>query len=331
MAKERKAWLDLLIYLAVRLVVLVVQSVPVSWAYALGRMLAWLGWKLDHRHREVARQNLSLAFPEQFSSSELDELVRAVYRHFGEMLVECLLLPRKLWPTTWRRYIELGNSAAPLARALLSGRPCLLLTAHYGNWELASYVLGLFGFRSWAVARPLDNPWLDRWVRRFRQRTGQKLLAKKGELDRLTELLRRRAVVAMLVDQDAGPRGLFVPFFGRWASTHKSPALLALEHNALVVTVAVRRLGPMRYCVELGEILEPENFQHLPQAHWLLTAALTASLEKLIRKDIRQYFWLHRRWKHQPRHVPTSQPLRASPTLMAGLSPIVHSAESPAS
>ncbi len=318
MAKERKAWLDLLIYLAVRLVVLVVQSVPVNWAYSLGRILAWLAWKLDHRHREVARQNLSLAFPEQFSASELDELVRAVYRHFGEMLVECLLLPRKLWPTNWRRYIELGNSAAPLARVLLSGRPCLLLSAHYGNWELANYVLGLFGFRSWAVARPLDNPWLDRWVRRFRLRTGQKLLAKKGELDRLTELLRRRAVVAMLVDQDAGPRGLFVPFFGRWASTHKAPALLALEHNALVVTVTVRRLGPMRYRVELGEILQPENFQHLPQAHWLLTAALTASLEKLIRKDIRQYFWLHRRWKHQPRHLPTSQPHRANPTLRAG-------------
>lgn len=305
MAKRPRLWLDLVVYLTVRLVVLVIQSVPLNWAYALGRLLAWLAWRFDDRHREVARQNLQRAFPDQFRDAELNELVRGVYRHFGEMLVECVLLPRKLWPTTWRRYIELGSSASVLVRALLSGRPCLLLTGHYGNWELANYVLGLFGFRSWAVARPLDNRWLDRWVRRFRQRTGQKLLAKKGELDRLTELLQQRAIVAMLVDQDAGPRGLFVPFFGRWASTHKSPALLALEYNAVVVVAAVRRIGPMRYRVEIGEVFYPENFQSLPSPHWALTAAFTASLEKLIRADLRQYFWLHRRWKHQPRHRPS--------------------------
>ncbi|GBD35194.1 Lipid A biosynthesis palmitoleoyltransferase [bacterium HR36] len=301
MAKKRHGIADFAVYLAVRFIVLVLQSLPISWAYALGRSLAWLGYWLDRRHREVARQNLAAAFPGKFSPTELDHLVQAVYQHFGEMLVECLVLPRKLWPSTWRKFVALDDCAGLMARALLDRRPCLLLTAHYGNWELANYVLGLFGFRSWAIARPLDNPWLDRWVRRFRQRTGQKLLAKKGELERITALLQHRATVAMLVDQDAGPRGLFVPFFGRLASTHKSAALLAFEHGAVVLTAVVRRLGPLRYRVEIGDIFYPEQYQNGPRPHWELTRAFTASLEKLIRADIRQYFWLHRRWKHQPK------------------------------
>lgn len=303
MAKKRSLWMDWLAYAGVRLVVLLLQSLPTAWAYGLGRGLAWLVYRLDRRHREVARANLMAAFPGRFTERELDRLVREVYRHFGEMLVECVLLPRKLWPTTWRKYVELDDRAGLMARVLLGRRPCLLLTAHYGNWELASYVLGLFGFRTWAIARPLDNPWLDRWVRRFRQRTGQKLLAKKGELERITDLLTQGATIAMLVDQDAGPRGLFVPFFGRWASTHKSAALLAFEHQAVVLTGVVRRLGPLHYRVEIGEAFYPEDYQHLPRPHWELTRAFTASLEKLIRADIRQYFWLHRRWKHQPKHA----------------------------
>ncbi|MDW7993916.1 MAG: lysophospholipid acyltransferase family protein [Gemmatales bacterium] len=301
MARKRQPVLDFLVYVIVRVVVLLLQSVPMRWAYAVGQALAELAHRVDRRHREAARLNLALAFPGRFSAAELDRLVRQVYRHFGEMLVECVLLARKLWPTTWRKYVELDDHAGLLARALLDRRPCLLLTAHYGNWELASYVLGLFGFRTWAIARPLDNPWLDRWVRRFRQRTGQKLLAKKGELERVRELLQSGATVAMLVDQDAGPRGLFVPFFGRWASTHKSAALLALEHGAVVLTVVARRIAPMRYRVEVGDVFYPEHYEACSRPHWELTRAFTASLEKLIRTDIRQYFWLHRRWKHQPR------------------------------
>lgn len=301
MARKRNRLVDMLAYCAVRMVVLVLQSLPITWAYAVGRGLAWLVYRVDRRHREVARQNLAAAFPGRFSARELEKLVWEVYRHFGEMLVECVILPRKLWPTTWRNFLELDERAGVMARALLSGRPCLLLTAHYGNWELANYVLGLFGFRSWAVARPLDNPYLDSWVRRFRQRTGQKLLAKKGELERLTEILRGGGVVAMLVDQDAGPRGLFVPFFGRLASTHKSPALLALEHRAIVLTAVVRRIAPCRYRVEIGDAFYPEHYEMLPRPHWELTRAFTACLEKLIRADLRQYFWLHRRWKHQPK------------------------------
>src|SRR5205085_3967380 len=115
----------------------------------------------------------------------------------------------------------------------------LIVTGHLGNWELAGFALGLFGFRTHAIARTLDNPHLDRFLRRFREKTGQRVLAKKGDYDQIAGLLESGGVLATLADQDAGQRGLFVDFFGRPASTHKAIALLAIEYDVPLVVVGV--------------------------------------------------------------------------------------------
>src|SRR5258706_16456245 len=100
-----------------------------------------------------------------------------------------------------------------MAEVLLSGRPVLFVTGHFGNWEVAGMAFGLVGFRSHAIARPLDNPYVDDLLRSFRERTGQKLLAKQGDFANIEALLKSGGILATLADQDAGPRGLFVDFF----------------------------------------------------------------------------------------------------------------------
>ncbi len=101
---------------------------------------------------------------------------------------------------------------------LTGNRPMIFLTGHYGNWELAGYLFGMFGFPTVSVARPLDNVYLDRFLRSFRERTGQTLIPKTGGFDQMVEVLRDNRVLSFLADQDAGQRGLFVDFFGRPAS-----------------------------------------------------------------------------------------------------------------
>src|SRR5690606_29803316 len=130
----------------------------------------------------------------------------------------------------------------------LSDRPLMYVTGHFGNWELGGYVMGMFGFRTYAIARPLDNPYLDRFLPQFRERTGQKILAKKGDFDQMEAVLRQGGIIGTLADQDAGQRGLFVDFFGRPASTHKAIALLCLEHQVPLLVSAGMRVGePMKY------------------------------------------------------------------------------------
>jgi KDO2-lipid IV(A) lauroyltransferase len=189
----------------------------------------------------------------------------------------------------------------PTLDCLLSGRPLLLVTGHFGNWELGGYILGLLGFRTHAIARDLDNPYLDRFLRRFRERTGQGILSKVGDFDRINAVLQNGGAVATLGDQDAGQRGLYVDFFGRPASTHKAIALLSLAHRAPLLVIGVRRVAePMRYQLLAVDCIRPEEYDGRADAVKAITQRFTRALEQVVREAPEQYFWLHRRWKHQP-------------------------------
>jgi KDO2-lipid IV(A) lauroyltransferase len=178
---------------------------------------------------------------------------------------------------------------------------------------MAGYTLGLLGFKSYAVARPLDNPYLDEFLHRFRSRTGQTILAKKGDLHQMRHILAEGGVVGTLADQDAGARGLFVDFLGRPASTHKAIALLAIEHQVPILVVLARSTGkPLRYQVVVEELIVPEEYESRPDAVRAITQRFTKALERSVKAAPEQYFWLHRRWKHQP-SKPKSSTLRSAP------------------
>src|ERR1043165_9843848 len=104
-----------------------------------------------------------------------------------------------------------------------------------------SYVLGLTGFRGAVIARRLDNPYLDRFLKRFRIATGQEVLDKNKDYEKIRQTLAEGKHLGILGDQDAGPRGVFVDFFGYPASTHKAIALLSLEYSAPIMVWGAAR------------------------------------------------------------------------------------------
>jgi KDO2-lipid IV(A) lauroyltransferase len=299
MAKSRNPVADYAVYLAVRLGVCAFQALSLSKAVAFGRFLAIVAYRYDRRHREVARENLRHAYPDA-SDAAIDRCVRGVYRHFCTVLMEISQLPRRLHPYRWQQYVKLIG-ADQVVGGLTADRPLLMILGHFGNWEMAGHLIGMFGFRTYAVARTLDNPHLERFFARFRSGTGQTILDKNADYDRILTVLREGGAIAMVADQDAGPRGQYVDFFGRPASTFKSIALLALEYNAVMMVVGVPRTGvPMRYEIVAEETILPEEYAGRPDAIKAITQRFTTALERIIRRAPEQYFWLHRRWKHQP-------------------------------
>jgi Kdo2-lipid IVA lauroyltransferase/acyltransferase len=310
MSKSRSRIADFIVYLAVRVVVCILQALSFRAACKVAIGLAWLIYKIDRRHRLVALDNLRHAFGIG-DDAERDRLLRAVYRHFCTMLMEIVHLPRMLHPHNWKQHLHIVDHR-PMVDLLLSRRPVLIVSGHFGNWELGGYVLALFGFRTHAIARPLDNPYVDAFLRRFRERTGQKILAKHGDFEQMQKVLATNGIMLTLGDQDAGQRGLFVDFFGRPASTHKAVALLALEHRVPMLVMGVRKVAePMRYRIVIEDHILPEEYDGRPGAVRELTQRFTAALERVVRQAPEQYFWLHRRWKHQP------QPKKAKRSLAA--------------
>jgi KDO2-lipid IV(A) lauroyltransferase len=315
MAKPRNRAADLAVFLLVRILVFVLQSVPPRVAFRLGEGLAWLLHRAVKSRRRVAVENLISAYPELATDPDrADRIVAAMYRHFVRAAIEGVLLPRKLHLSNWRAFLDL-NTARQLPAVMLSDRAALLVTAHFGNWEMAGYVTGAMGFKTYSIARVLDNPYLERFVRRLRQSTGQTIIAKKNDFDRLTAVLAAGGKVGTLADQDAGPRGVFVNFFGRPASTHKAIALMALEFGATIVVLGLARvsrsgraglppppgLEATFYAAEVEDVIDPREYAGRSDAVTAITARYTAGLERLIRRHPEQYFWIHRRWKHQPR------------------------------
>ena len=192
MPKPRSRVADYAVYLTVRIFVCIIQMLSFNLACRFARSLAWLAYQINRRHRLVAMDNLEHAFPGKYTALERDAMVRSVYRHFCTLLIAIIHLPRRFHVTNWKDYLALENGPA-IVECLLSDRPLLIVTGHFGNWEMAGYSLSMLGFSSYAIARPLDNPYLDSYLRGFRERTGQRILAKHGdfELMQASEVLQR--------------------------------------------------------------------------------------------------------------------------------------------
>jgi KDO2-lipid IV(A) lauroyltransferase len=299
-AKVRSKAADYAAYLVLRVIVCVLQMLSYEASMRLANVLAQLVYWIDRRHRLVAADNLRHAFP-QLPAAKIDPLVRATYRHFIALVMVIFHLQRRFHIYSWRRYLEMQGERH-LAEALLSGRPALLVTGHFGNWEMGGYTLGLFGFETFAIARTLDNPYVDRFLKKFRQRTGQEIIAKHGEIERIDQLLRADGALATLGDQDAGQKGMYVTFFDRPASTHKAIALMSLQYQAPMVVLGIAHVGePMRHRLIIQDVILPEEYAGQPDAIRRMTQRFTTALETLVRQYPEQYLWLHRRWKHQPK------------------------------
>jgi KDO2-lipid IV(A) lauroyltransferase len=184
-------------------------------------------------------------------------------------------------------------------------RPRIYVTGHFGGWEAVGYVMAVLGFPTTAVARPLDNPYVDRYIRDVRQASGLRILDKKGAGELAEELLGGNDSVSFIADQDAGRKGLFVDFFGRPASTFKSIALLAMRHQAPVIVAYGQRLGEdFQFEVGVQRIIWPEDWAGRDDPMRWITQEYTRALEDRIRQAPEQYLWAHRRWKHRPKGEP---------------------------
>ena len=187
-----------------------------------------------------------------------------------------------------------------------------MVTGHLGNWEVLGYLLGVIGLRLHAVFRPLDNPLISDWLFGIRQRRGLQLITKWGASQQMLDVLDDGGILGFIADQNAGDNGLFVPFFGRLASTYKSIGLLALKQNVPIVCGSARRIDQsFQYEITVGDIIYPQQWQTQPDPLYYITARYMRAIEMMIRECPDQYLWMHRRWKSRPRHERTGAAMPA--------------------
>ena len=287
---------DLLVYLVVRVFICVIQSLSLETCTYLAGALATLLTDVLRVRKSVLDDNLAHAYP-NMRPDERRDLTWRMWRHLFLLLSEIAHAPRKIHTTNWRDYIELQNSPL-IVRTMFDERPAVFVSAHYGNFELAGYVLGIFGFPTYTVARPLDNPYIDRFINRFRSAKGQHILPKNGSAPAIDHLLASGGALSLLADQYAGAKGCWVSFFGRPASTHKAVAVFSLSNDApLLVSYARRKDRALHYQMGTEATADPRDSESNLGGVRELTEWYTLQLERIIRRAPDQYWWIHRRWK----------------------------------
>ncbi len=265
----------------------------------------WFGTALYHLfpfRRGVVLRNLRRVFGETLPEQEILRLAQSYYAHFARFLIEFVRLP---FMSAKRRqtWIRVENKESPL-RAHERGKGLLLLTGHFGNWEVATVAgiqqfteyRGLFHF----VRRPLKPRWFNEFVTRRFNHAGFGSLDKRGSLDRILDLLASGAIIAYVFDQHAGRRdGVLVDFFGHPANTFKSLAILALSTGAPVIPASSWREPDGNHVLRFEEALPLIECEDVGEAIRRNTQAYNAALERMLLRHPEQWIWMHRRWKER--------------------------------
>jgi KDO2-lipid IV(A) lauroyltransferase len=256
---------------------------------ALGDLVRVLGVR-----RRVAAANLALAFPEK-SAQERERILVGHYRELGRIAAEYGRMPR-LTHAPGDEVVARVDGLDALES--LRGRGAVLLTGHLGNFEMLGAWLARFNPVDFLV-KPLSNPAVEETIARLRREAGAGTIPLGAGVKGVYRALRAGRWVALVADQDQRRHGVFVPFFGRLASTAEGPARLSLQLGAPIVFGAIRRQPDGRHHLRMDPPREPQG--PASDANVLaLTAWHAARLEQRIRESPEEWFWLHRRWKTPP-------------------------------
>jgi KDO2-lipid IV(A) lauroyltransferase len=270
---------------------------PHGFVRAMGAGVGMLFYALDSKHRRVAITNLTQSFPTR-SPSEVRDIARAMFRHFGRLLFEMLKFST-LSPSAMMQRVEFeGEERARLAYA--QGRGVLFFTGHFGFWELHAIVHGLQLRPIGVLARALDNPHLNTLLENVRGRTGNTVIYRQGAVRRVLKTLAAGEGVAMLIDQHMhSADAIWVDFFERPAATTSTLAVLALRTGAPVVPVFAMPVGSGHYRMIYEHAVEPPAGEG-PEAVSEFTQRCTDVLEMYVRRNPELWLWMHRRWRDAP-------------------------------
>lgn len=287
--------MDRVIYSLVVAVLWVVQKLPPRLVDRLGGFAGWLAWLLLPGYRALVQRNLRQAFGRERDARQIRRMAR---RHFSQLGANLLGAAHFFAAdeAKVRRHTRMENLEI-LRAAHARGRGVVLAISHIGNWEMFAqacfYARELpFG----TVFQKVHNRHLDGMITRFRQRLGVKTFDRRAGLSAAAAFLRSGGVLGVLVDQHAGESGIWMPFFGKLASTSPLAASLAVKTGAAVVPVAVFRTGPAHWRIAV----RPEvTFDEVPSAEQVpaLTASIARVLESQITESPLDWFWVHNRWK----------------------------------
>src|SRR5215813_7963569 len=288
-------------YVALRGVMGALAALPLWVALRIGEVAAFLAYLVDLPHRRIGMRNLALAFPEK-TLRERRRILRASFLNLGRMGAELAHLPH-LSAERLREMVSFEDEewwAEAVGWERSTG--VLILSGHFGNWELFVHAHGMRGHPVHLVHRAIANPLVDRWLHDLRARAGTRAIRKSRAARAVLQALHEHGLLVLPIDQNS-TRGLgvFVDFFGVPASTNSGMARIALRADAPIVPAFIVRQGRRAsHRVYVLPVLQVERTGDAAHDVVVNTQRFTTVFEEMVRRHPEQWLWMHKRWKTRP-------------------------------
>jgi len=268
---------------------------PIKINRFLGRRMGECAFFLAGSQRKKAISNLRIAFGGEKSAGEIKDIAKGVFRNLGENLLETMN-SSKFTPRNIDKYVKI-KGLETVEKVLSQKRGFIVLSGHFGNWELLA---GYFGVKKYPVnvlARKLRYDKYDTWLNDLRSNMGVNVIMRDGSAKTILRLLREGQSVAILADQDISSLdGVFVDFFGRPAFTPTAPVILALATAVPIIPMFIVREKDI-HTIYVEEPLELEITGNKETDIKVNTQKWSNVIESYIRKYPSHWVWIHERWK----------------------------------
>jgi len=281
------------------------ESVPLPLLAGVFESAMLLVWAADRKHRRIARINLRIAFPEM-GDAEAFRIIRKCYRQMGTSAAEFIHIPR-MDDAYIREHFRIEGMEHLRQTMVERKQPAMVMTGHFGNWELLSHVYGMTVAPAAFIVRPLKSAIFDRIVTERRELAGNTVIRKEDSAKAVMKVLRQGLLVGILIDQNVSPRkGVLVDLFSRKAYTTYGIARLSLAMRAAIHTGFIFR-DPKRkfhHVLRFGPPLAIDCDAPREEEVVRVTRRCNEELEKAIREAPDQWMWFQRRWKNRPEGEP---------------------------
>lgn len=294
MRKKKNRIRNKLFYRIVLLAGMLVRSLNRTHTSSLARIFGDIGYYLLKIRRTLVETNLSLTFPDK-PPEEIRRIARQVYRNLAENAIEVLRLSLIRTPEDAASLLHVDTGELH-AKTRAQNKGAVMVSAHFGNWELLALGMGLMGFPMTVVVKRLKNREIDRQINLWRSMRGNRVVYKKQALREGLRTLRSGGIMSMLADQSDPKGGFFMDFLGRRTSVFVGPAFLALKTGVPLFVIMCRRTGGGMYAVDIEEVDTSDLGSAKADAEEL-ARRYTRVLERYIRAYPEEWFWVHNRWK----------------------------------
>ena len=291
-------------YLLVLLVVKLGCILPLKASLFMGRLIGKIAFNVARTRRRITIGNLEAAFGNEKSHQEILGIARRCYENIGQAFIEFGRFPITNLKTI-RKLVRI-EGLEHLRDAMAKGKGGLFVAGHFGDWELMGASFVAYGFPVSFLVGEQSNRAVDNMMNRYREGCGIKIIPMGISMRRVLKTLRSNEFVAMLSDQDAGRKGVFVDFFGRKASTPFGPAAFSLRTGSPIIVCSIVRERHGRHTVILEKPVYPEPSGDEQRDIERYTQLYTSIIEKYVRQYPDHWYWLHRRWKTSVQETPAS-------------------------